>query len=124
MTPKPLLDDLLGPLHGHFLAARAAYRAYLDEGRTFLHAGRLRRINLAARALLLGKGRLLPETLQPDAAALIAHYDVWLTSWDELAERERPAPGDRFAFETKVGYPRDAEQRLERLYEKLGGLPR
>jgi hypothetical protein len=116
-----LLDELLGPLHGQFASARAAYQAYLGEGRTFFHARRLKRINLSTRALLAEKGDMLPESLQPCAAALIEHYDVWLTLWDELADRTRPAPGDRFVFENKATYPREAEQRLERLYEALRG---
>lgn len=119
--PRTLLDDLLGPLHRHFLDARAAYRDYLDNGRSFRLAGRLKRLNRSARALLIAKGHLLPEALQPCARALIGHYDVWLTLWDEHAERMRPAPGDRFVFENHVTYPRDAEQRLERLYVELRG---
>ena len=117
--PCALLDDLLGPLHLHFLGARAAYRDYLDNGRTFRFASSLKRINLSARALLLARGELLPEELQPCATALIGHYDVWLTRWDEHAERTRPGPDDAFAFENEVTYPREAEQRLERLYEEL-----
>ncbi len=117
--PSRLLDELLGPLHMHFACARAAYRAYLEEGRTFLHACSLRRINLGARALLIGKGWLLPEELQVHAVALIGHYDVWLTLWEAHAERTEPAPSDPFAFENSFTYPREAEQALERLYEEL-----
>jgi hypothetical protein len=119
MTDKALLHELLSPLHSHFLGARAAYQAYLDEGRAYRHAGSLKRINLSARALLLGKSSLLPTDVRACATALIGHYDVWLALWDELAERTRPAPGDRFVFENKVTYPREAEERLERLYEEL-----
>ncbi|HWT11858.1 MAG TPA: hypothetical protein VN231_03815 [Allosphingosinicella sp.] len=116
---RVLLDELLGPLHMHFLAAKSAYQAYLDNGRTFLFAAGLRRINLSVRALLLAKGYLLPDPLQPCATALVGHYDVWLTLWEDLAERSRPAPSDRFVFENRVTYPREAEQALERLYEQL-----
>ncbi len=118
--PHPgLLDELLEPLHIHFQSARAAYSAYLDEGRTFRHAGILKRINLSARALLLDKGHWLPPQYQDCAAALVGHYDVWLSLWDAHAERMRPAPGDVFAFANAATWPREAEQRLERLYERL-----
>lgn len=117
--PPALLDELLGPLHMHFASARAAYRAYLDEGRTFLHASSLRRINLGARALLIGKGWLLPEAMQADAVALIEHYDVWLTLWEAHAEATRPAPADPFVFENRFTFPRESEQALERLYREL-----
>lgn len=114
-----LMDELLGPLHMHFAGARAAYQRYLEHGRSFLFASSLKRINLGIRSLLLSKGYLLPEELQADAVALVTHYDAWLTYWDELAERNRPAPDDRFAFENRFTYPKDAEQRLEGLYREL-----
>jgi hypothetical protein len=117
-----LLDELLGPLHMHFLSARAAYSDYLENGRIFLFASSLRRINEGARSLLMAKAWLLPDDLQPDAVALIRHYDVWMTLWDELNARLAPAPGDEFVFENAVTYPREAEQRLEALYEGLRSL--
>ena len=120
MEENALLDELLGPLHQHFLVARTAYQAYLEEGRAFRHACELRRINLAARTLLLDKGHLLPPEYRDCAAALVGHYDVWLGLWDAHAERMRPAPGDAFAFANKATWPREAELRLERLYEELG----
>ncbi|HEV2866696.1 MAG TPA: hypothetical protein VGX37_09285 [Allosphingosinicella sp.] len=117
---KRLVEELLGPLHMHFLSARAAYRDYLDNGRGFRFASSLRRINGCARELLLNKRHLLPEEHQASAVALIGHYDAWMALWDEHAERLRPAPDDPFVFENRHTYPRDAEQRLEALYEGLG----
>ena len=119
MSTNPLLDELLGPLHMHFRVARGAYRDYLAHGKSFLFASSLRRTNLSARALLLGKGYLLPPDLQEDAAALIAHYDVWLTLWEDLADRLKPAPGEAFVFENSFTYPKEAELRLEELHRKL-----
>jgi hypothetical protein len=116
---RRLLDELLGPLHMRFLGARSAYRSYLDEGRAFLFARSLRRINAETRALLLDKGHLLPEGLQTCAVELVGHFDAWMSLWDEHAERTRPAAGDAFAFENRFTYPREAEQRLEALYEQL-----
>ena len=114
-----LLDELLGPLHMHFLAAHAAYGDYLSGGKTFLHASVLRRINLAARALLLSKGWLLPESLQQDALALVRHWDVWLTLWEDLERREQPRAEDPFVFQNDVTYPRGAQEQLELLYVRL-----
>lgn len=119
LIASALLDELLGPLHMHFRSARTAYQDYLANGRSFLWASSLRRINSAARSLLLAKGYLLPAELQDDAAALVRHYDVWLTLWDDLAERTIPALNDPFVFENSVTYPRDAEDRLEQLYAAL-----
>jgi hypothetical protein len=114
-----LLHDLLGPLHMHFLAARAAYRAYLDNGRAFLFAQSLRRVNVSARTLLMARGYLLPAALQEDAAALVAHYDVWLTLWTQHRRSTRPQQSDAFVFENSFTYPKEAEARLEALFETL-----
>ena len=116
-----LLHELLGPLHMHFRAARAAYADYLGCGRTFLFASSLRRLNVGARRLLLSKGHLLPEPLRVDALALVRHWDVWLTLWEDLEERSSPRPEDSFIFENDIVYPREAEGRLERLYSQMSG---
>lgn len=116
-----LLHELLGPLHMHFAAARTAYSDYLAGGKAFLFASSLRRINGAARDLLLRRGYLLAAELQADAGALVRHYDVWMTLWDDLAARTRPEPSDPFVFESAVTYPRASEARLEALYEELRG---
>ena len=114
-----LRDELLGPLHMHFRAARVAYADYMANGKSFLFASSLRRINGGARDLLLARGWLLPERLRKDAAALVRHYDVWTTLWDDLAARTRPALDAPFVFENAVTYPREAESRLEQLFEEL-----
>jgi hypothetical protein len=104
-----------------FRAARAAYASYLDQGRIFLFARSLRRINFSTRKLLLDRGWMLPEELREHALALIAHYDVWLTLWDDLAERTSPLPSDPFVFENSFTYPREAEAALERLFAESSG---
>lgn len=123
VSDQAQLDELLGPLHMHFEAARAAYRDYLEHDQSFLFASSLRRINRGARSLLLGKGYLLADELQAAAVDLIGHYDVWLTLWDDLAARQQPAPGDRFVFANRHTYPKQAEQRLESRYEELRARP-
>lgn len=119
MNSPSLLHDLLGPLHMHFRAARAAYRGYLDNGRTFLFAKSLRRVNVSARALLMARGHLLPPELREDVAALVAHYDVWLTLWTEHRRATQPALSDPFVFQNSFTYPKEAEARLEALFETL-----
>ena len=112
-----LLHQLLGPLHMHFRAAHAAYAAYLENGKAFLFACSLKRLNLGARGLLLERGHLLPEALRPEAIALIGHYDAWLTLWERHAEQMRPGPGDAFAFDNDVTSPRRAEAAIEALFQ-------
>jgi hypothetical protein len=116
-----LLDELLGPLHMHFLVAATAYADYLAAGKSFLFAASLRRANASARELLLAHGWRLPSGLHADAAALLRHYDAWLTLWDALADRLRPEPGDPFVFANEITFPKDAQRRLEALYRELSG---
>jgi hypothetical protein len=118
-TDPSLLDDLLGPLHMHFRVAASAYADYLAGGKSFLFASSLRRTNAGVRELLLGQGWRLPEDLQADSAALVRHYDVWMTLWDDLAERLRPAMEDPFVFANAVTFPKASKERLEALYERL-----
>jgi len=117
-TDSRLLDDLLGPLHMHFLVAAQAYADYLADGKSFLFAASLRRTNASARQLLLDRGWRLPDDAQADAAALIRHWDVWLTLWDNHAARLRPGPGDPFAFANEHVFPRESQARLEALYRR------
>jgi hypothetical protein len=112
-----LRELLLGPLHMHFLAADQAYADYLANGKSFLFASSLRRINRAARALLLAHGHLLPDDAQSHALALVRHYDVWMSLWKDLAARQKPAMADRFVFDNPVSFPREARQALMALYE-------
>ncbi|HEX8669072.1 MAG TPA: hypothetical protein VF727_11960 [Allosphingosinicella sp.] len=116
---RQLRDDLLGPLHTHFLAAAQAYADYMANGKSFLFACSLRRTNASARALLLRRTHLLPEALQPHAIALLRHYDVWLTLWDDLAARTKPGFADPFVFENAVNFPRESQQRLDELRRSL-----
>lgn len=116
---EPLVAELLGPLHMRFRAAKAAYRSYLEQGRIFLFAQNLKRINLSSRALLLDKGWMLPEAHRAHALDLVAHWDVWLTLWEELAARASPRSSDTFVFENSFTYPREAEEALERLFADL-----
>lgn len=115
---RELRDRLLGPLRMHFLAAAGAYNDYLENGRSFLFACSLRRINSSARELLLRWGHLLPDDRVPDALALLRHYDVWLTLWEQHAAALKPRMDEPFVFENAVNFPRQAQERLMNLYER------
>jgi hypothetical protein len=126
MAPqKPPVDDtsellnlLLGPLRTHFLVASTAYEDYLQNGRSYLFACSLRRTNSSARGLLLAWGHLLPSEHTSDALALLRHYDVWVSLWDHHAAELNPSMDDPFVFESKVTFPKSAQERLMHLYER------
>jgi hypothetical protein len=111
-----LRDRLLGPLSMHFDAASRAYDDYMKAGRSYLFACSLRRINAAARLLLLEHGHLLPTELRGDALDLIRHYDAWLTLWDDHAAAMKPAYDHEFVFDSIVRFPREAQRRLMKEY--------
>lgn len=119
MLSGKLLDELVGPLYIHFRASWSAYQDYIANGKTFLWASSLKRINAGALSLLRTKAYLLPEQSLDDALALIRHYDAWLTSWNDFADRMAPALSDPFVFANDVRYPREAEANLIRLYESI-----
>lgn len=121
---RQLRDDLLGPLHLHFLAAEQAYRDYQANGKSFLFACSLRRTNASARELLFRHGHLLPPERCSDALALLRHYDVWLTLWDDLASNTRPTMHDAFAFENAITFPKEAQLSLMKLYKATSEVPK
>lgn len=111
-----LLHDVLGPMQMQMRRAEAAYRAYLADGRRFIHTRVLRESNEAVRDLLLRGGHLLPEPLQADALALIAHLDAWLLRWYDTRNALRPSLDDAFVFENPHVFPREAAERLRAAY--------
>lgn len=117
---RELRDRLLGPLRMHFLAAGQAYQDYLHNGRSYLFACSLRRISAAARQILMTWGHLLGQEHVPDALALVRHYDVWLTLWDDHSARLKPAMSDPFVFDNVVTFPKEAQKRLMELHQRLG----
>lgn len=118
---RRLLQEALGPMHMLMLRAEGAYRAYLADGRKFIHTQVLRDSNEKLRNLLLEKGYLLPEERQADALALVAHLDVWLLRWYDTRDALRPSLDEPFVFENDHVYPREAAQRLKELYASLAG---
>jgi len=116
---RELRDRLLGPLRMHFLAAARAYEDYLENGRSYLFACSLRRTNVSARQLLLTCGHLLPPEHSGDAIALVRHYDVWLTLWDDHSAALKPSMAEPFVFDNSVTFPKQAQQRLMDLYQQL-----
>lgn len=109
---------LLGPLSDHFAAAGQAYADYLQNGKSFRCACRLRRINGAARDLLVNYGDQLPQDLHDHVRALVRHYEVWMGLWDDLA-RSEPLPDQPFVFENSVRFPKESQQALLECYEQL-----
>lgn len=107
-----IVSELLGPLNMHFQRGEAAYQNLYADGRQFLFTKILRDNNRAIRSLILTKGYLLPLEQQQNAIELVAHLDIWLELWEQLAATKVHKPADTFSFES-CKYPQEAATALK-----------
>jgi hypothetical protein len=110
-----LVSEILGPLNMHFKRGEAAYQNFHLDGRQFLFASILRDNNRAIRQLILTKGHLLPIEQQQHAIDLVAHLDIWLALWEDLAASKVHRPEDKFSFES-CKYPKESVVALKEFY--------
>jgi hypothetical protein len=114
-----LISEILGPLSMHFKRGEAAYQNFHVDGRQFLFANILRDNNREIRSLILSKGYLLPLEQQQNAIDLVAHLDIWLALWEDLAATKIHRPDDKFSFES-CKYPQAAATALKEFCFALG----
>lgn len=114
-----IVSELLGPLSMHFRRGEAAYQNFHSDGRQFLFAKILRDNNRAIRDLILAKGYLLPLEQQQNAIDLVAHLDIWLELWQQLAATKVFKPEDKFSFDS-CKYPQAAAAALKEFCFALG----
>ncbi len=107
-----IVSELLGSLSMHFRRGEAAYQNLHTDGRQFLFAKILRDNNREIRSLILAKGHLLPVVQQQNAIDLVAHLDIWLELWEQLAATKIHKPEDKFSFES-CKYPQAAATALK-----------
>jgi hypothetical protein len=109
---ETLIAELIGPLNMHFKRGEAAYQNLYSDGRQFLFTKILRDNNREIRSLILHKGYLLPLAQQQNAIDLVAHLDIWLELWAQLAATRAYQPEDQFSFES-CNYPKVAATALK-----------
>lgn len=114
-------QDLLKELYENLQASQAAYQDYLGGGKTFYFAQQLKKYNSRITSLLTSQLQLLAPPLQPDAAALLRHYNAWTAKWEQLAAANNPQPNDVFAFENDITFPRQAARNLEAAHLTYAG---
>lgn len=111
--PDNAVCSLIQLLRVHFDESLQQYNAYLKDGKKYRYACGLMTANQAARKLLIEQGHILPEDLQPDAAAIIQHYQEWTSDWKALEALLKPGPEDQFVFPTRIPFPKESAKRLE-----------
>lgn len=95
-----------------------AYRAYLEDGKTFALAKNIKKENLAALWLLQKNLVLFSATTKPNVLLLIDHYLAWSSKWDQLAAEKSFQKNELFVFENSVTFPKEAAKQLLTLIEK------
>lgn len=113
MGTSAFLRELIECFH----ESTIAYKNYPNGGKQFRYAQALKKQNSKALILLLNNIEMLPDTLQEDATLLITHYEIWSAKWDELAQKNKPAPGDIFVFNNTATFPKEAADHLTVYYE-------
>ena len=103
----------------HWRLSAKAYAEYIENGKKFRYAEMLKLHNTAAKKLLIDNITEIPDPFKEDAKAIIEHYTIWSSKWDELKSKLNPAPDDEFVFENDHRFPKAASQRLERTFDDL-----
>lgn len=115
------LQSLLQECCNHLDASALAYQGYLAGGKTFRYAQELKKYNGRIMAILEEASPMLPASLQPDAAAMLHHFRVWTSKWEELAAELNPGPDTVFVFANEVRFPRQSAMRIEEASRAMNG---
>lgn len=97
--------DFLNRLSDLLARSQASYQGYMEHGKTFLYASRLKDSNDAMRQLILENAHVLPQAQQRNAGTLLHHLDAWSRLWEETHLRLQPELTDVFVFESRVRFP-------------------
>lgn len=106
-------ETFIGLLNTLLMRGYDAYQNYLHHDKTFLYAKVIKSNNDLTLQLILSYCHLLPKQHQPDLIKFASHLDVWICQWNDLYERKNPHLTDTFIFETAVGFPKEALDRLD-----------
>ncbi len=111
--------SLLQSAVSHWQLSVKAYAEYMENGKKFRYAEKLRLHNTAVKDLLTNNINLIPYHFKKDAESIIEHYTIWSAKWDELKSKLNPAPDDEFVFENDHRFPKAAAQNLEAAFHDL-----
>ncbi|MDO8280397.1 MAG: hypothetical protein Q8K31_08865 [Burkholderiaceae bacterium] len=98
-------SDFLGRLSELLARSQQSYQGYMERGKTFLYASRLKDSNDAIRHLILENAHLLPQEQQRNAQKLLHHLDAWSRHWEACHLRLQPELTDTFVFDSEVRFP-------------------
>ena len=126
------LASVVGPVVMHLdrtkqVADRYRSRTHQQIKTSYLEAELLKDSNQSVQSILLSNGHLLPAALQIHAHRLVAHYDVWLRRFKELAASKPDADAPFDVGFSEIKFPEDAaeafKESFQMLQEELYGFP-
>jgi hypothetical protein len=104
----------------HLRKSNSIYQLYLENEEIYVYAKILFDSNNKLNKLLIESGGLLNESLDESVIALNIHLEAWMLNWKEY---EKLFNGvsifERFHFETKFPFPKEAEKTLIDFYSKI-----
>ncbi len=113
------IKDFLGVVKTQVERSQIAYNHYINNGKIFLYAKILKKINDELRDHLLLKTHLLPVDQSKNALAIIHHIDVWASLWEDNYILVNPSLTSVFEFQNKVNFPAKEVQNLIEYYEEI-----
>ncbi len=111
--------SLLQSVSQQWQESAKAYAAYMENGKKFRYAERLKLHNTSVKNLLTNNIALIPGEFIKDVEDIIEHYTIWSAKWDDLKTKLNPAPDDEFVFENAHRFPRQAAHRLEEALRQM-----
>lgn len=107
--------EYLELLHSLFEDANDAYIQYLNGGRIFRDAHMLKGRNESI-LLAIQNQDILPRQQRENLELISKHIQSWSKQWDKLKTEQSPDPDQKFVFDTKVRFPKDALHRILTYY--------
>lgn len=101
-------------------SSKREYELYLSNGRTFLHARKLRENNQAILDLIAAEGFGPDDTLGAGLQDLKEHLEDWAQCWDREQATLGPKDDDPFVFTGYKTYPKHLDALLAQ-YQKDKG---
>jgi hypothetical protein len=119
ITEESAQDILLIQIHNLMEESLLIYKAYLQNGKTYIYAKELRRVNNETTLLLEKNLTIFIPELNAAAKLLIEHYSIWRSKWDELDNELNPSDDDEFVFQNNHTFPKEAAMLFENAYQSL-----
>lgn len=103
----------------HWQQSAKAYAEYMENGKKFRYAEKLKWHNSSVTTLLMDNSEIIPAAFKAEVDEIIGHYAIWTAKWDELKGKLDPTPDDEFVFQNDHRFPKAAAQKLEAAFDEL-----